>query len=821
MLDTGKKKRLKPINRRSKELSHPNVKLGDIFRDHSTAVMLIQIGSGRIIDINHAAEKFYGYNRTQFRKLSISDLSALSIEQYNELHSELENGKSYITCPHKLASGEIRQVEIHCSKIRSDDDDLEFAIIHDITERYKTEKMLKFRHEYETLIASISTFFIRPDHYEIDAAVNKALKSIGEFMQVDQSFIIQFSEDLSRLHLTHNWSTQIFRQKRTLLNAPSDQFPYATQKLFRGEVITVNESNNLPSVADSERKLMKQNGIKSFIIVPTISAGMVIGGIGFSHVNETRNWSEDSITLLRVIGEIITNALKRRQTEEALRDSEIKYRKFFEEDLTGDFIVSPSGQIHFCNPAFARIFGFDSVKNALHSNIDVISTKHFSIKKELKKLDRDKNIEEVEYQLRRIDGEPVHVIANLRGIYDEYDNLKEYKGYVFDITKHKRIEEQLRGAQKMEAIGRLAGGIAHDFNNILTVINGYTDLLLGSKNLKKSEQVKLKQVKRAGERAASLTGQLLAFSRKQIVKPKILNLNTVLLDIENMLQRLIGENLQIHHILDPNLDSIKIDPTQLEQVILNLAINARDAMQLGGKLFLRTENILVGKGERIQNVLIDKGNYVKFSVTDTGIGMNAEIQSHIFEPFFTTKEKGKGTGLGLSTIYGIVKQSRGYITVESAPQQGTCFNLFFPSQEEVVEEKHKKFVPESIISGTENILVVEDDEMVRELTVSFLDNFGYKVSQAANSNSALKLCKNAKNEFDLAIIDVIMPGIGGKQLAEMITDIQPQIKILFISGYTDDAIVQHGILDSSVEFLQKPFSAEILAKKIRKIFDAA
>jgi len=816
---SAKTKRIQSLKSQATYLNQSKTKLDDIFRNHDAVMILIDPSTDAIIDINQSALKFYGYNRMEFKKLTLADLNAPMTEAETNLVHTQQKKKSALVLPHLLSSGEVRYVEMHISRIKSGKNNFEFAIIHDITDRYLTEKKLQFRHDFEMLIASISTFFIRPDHYEIDAAVNKALQSIGEFMQVDQSFIIQFSEDLSTIHLTHNWSTEVFNQKRTLLNAQSEKFPYAAHKLFKGDVFFAEDKSDLPKEAKPERELMQQNGIKSFIIVPTVSAGMVIGGIGFTCVKEKKIWPEDAITLLRVIGEIITNALKRRETEKALRDSENKYRKFVEEDISGDFIISPKGKIIFCNTAFVRIFGFSSVKKALQSNIEAVATPHLSLLKELSKIKKDTMIEGEELQLKRTDGEPVYVIANLRGVYDENDSLIEYKGYLFDITSHKRIEEQLRGAQKMEAIGRLAGGIAHDFNNILTVINGYSELLLNSGYIPNSERSRLEQIKRAGERASSLTGQLLAFSRKQIVKPKILNLNDVVNEVDNMLSRLIGENIAICTILERNIRLIKIDPTQLEQVILNLAINARDAMPMGGKLTFRTENIVFKKDQRLRDVVITKGSYVKFSVTDTGIGMDSEIQSHIFEPFFTTKDRGKGTGLGLSTIYGIVKQSDSYITVDSVVNKGTCFTIYFPCQDSPVDESMIVKKRNLSLSGSEKIIVVEDDEMVRELTVSFLENYNYSVAQASNADEAIRKCHNKDKEFDLAIIDVVMPGMGGKDLADIILQKQPQIKILYISGYTDDAIVQHGILNSSVEFLQKPFSADQLAAKVRKIFD--
>ncbi|HXW00652.1 MAG TPA: ATP-binding protein, partial [Anaerolineae bacterium] len=378
-----------------------------------------------------------------------------------------------------------------------------------------------------------------------------------------------------------------------------------------------------------------------------------------------------------------------------------------------------------------------------------------------------------------------------------------------------------RQSQKMEAIGKLAGGVAHDFNNILTVITGYSELLLQlHPDEHDPERKDLEQIKRAGDRAASLTRQLLAFSRQQILQLRVLNLNDVVADMSKMLRRLIGEDIDLVILLDEALGHVKADPGQVEQVILNLAINARDAMPQGGKLTIETVNVNLDEDYARRYVEVEPGPYVMLAVSDTGIGMDAEIQSHLFEPFFTTKEQGKGTGLGLATVHGIVNQSGGHIWVYSEPEQGTTFKIYLPRTDEAVESGDLDQAPAKLLWGSETILLVEDEDMVRELARHILTENGYTVVAASHGEEALQLCERHEGPIHMLLTDVIMPhGMSGRQLAERLALLRPEMKILYMSGYTDNAIVHHGVLDADVNFLQKPFATDALVSKVRQALD--
>jgi signal transduction histidine kinase len=382
------------------------------------------------------------------------------------------------------------------------------------------------------------------------------------------------------------------------------------------------------------------------------------------------------------------------------------------------------------------------------------------------------------------------------------------------------LQEQLQQAQKMEAVGQLAGGVAHDFNNLLTVITGYSDLMLGQLNRRDSLYGDVVEIKRAAERAASLTRQLLAFSRKQVLQPKVLDLNQLVANMDKMLRRLIGEDIELFALMDDKLGKIKADPGQIEQVILNLAVNARDAMPKGGKLTIETANVELDKNYVRSHLGAKTGHYAMFSISDTGVGMPPEIRERVFEPFFTTKEKGRGTGLGLSTVYGIVKQSEGYIWVYSEPGRGTTFKIYFPMVEGADELLKPMTASTKPMQGTETILLVEDEEMVRGLVRMILERNGYHVLEASNGEEALRIAQeHGSQKIHLMVTDVVMPGMSGRELADCMSSLRPEMKVIYISGYTNNAIVHHGVLEQGTAFLQKPFTASVLTRKVRDILD--
>jgi len=389
-----------------------------------------------------------------------------------------------------------------------------------------------------------------------------------------------------------------------------------------------------------------------------------------------------------------------------------------------------------------------------------------------------------------------------------------------ELAERKRVEEALRQAQKMEAVGRLAGGVAHDFNNLLTVILGRSQLLLNGVKSESPSRHNVELIQSAAARAAELTQQLLAFSRQQVLAPKVLDLNVILADMEKMLRRLIGEDIDLVAVLDPALGHVRIDPGQLQQVIMNLAVNARDAMPGGGKLTLETANVELDETYAARDVVVRPGRYVMLAVSDTGMGMDERTRSRLFEPFFTTKDPGKGTGLGLSTVYGIIKQSDGHIWVYSEVGQGATFKIYLPLVEDAVEQAGVSPSLADLPRGSETLLLVEDEEGLRELARETLEMQGYTVLPARHGEEALRLSNAHASPIHLLVTDVVMPEMSGRELARHLTEPGSELKVLYMSGYAGEAVVRHGVLDNGNAFLQKPFTLDVLAHKVREVLDA-
>lgn len=408
------------------------------------------------------------------------------------------------------------------------------------------------------------------------------------------------------------------------------------------------------------------------------------------------------------------------------------------------------------------------------------------------------------------------VFMTKKSLLIDREGNRQIIGVLRDITDYKKLEAEFLQAQKMDAIGILAGGVAHDFNNLLNVINGYGELILDDLDAESPVRRDIQEIREAGGRAAELTSQLLALGRKQTLRPEIVDLNELIGRMSATLRRVIGEGIELSFMPHPRLRLVKVDPGQIHQVLMNLAINARDAMPQGGRLTIETSNADFDEADVRQHSLIREGPYVMLAVSDNGSGMDEETKLHLFEPFYTTKQKGKGTGLGLSTVYGIVKQSNGHIHFHSEIGKGTTFKIYFPQADGIVQSPEKEGESELSPGGSETVLVVEDEEAVRELVARILRERGYTVLEAADGRQALQLAKEYPDAIDLVITDVIMPGISGSALVSQLKSSRPQIKSLFVSGYEDDAIVRHGVLNSNSAFLQKPFTVENLMRKIRE-----
>lgn len=511
---------------------------------------------------------------------------------------------------------------------------------------------------------------------------------------------------------------------------------------------------------------------------------------------------------------------RRKETEEALRRSEADFRSVVEYAPHGIYRANLQGRLVQVNPSLQKMLGYETAQELIDKDL---ATDIFRSPSEYKRLTdllvRKTEIKDVETEWKKKPGTPITVRCSGRRV-DHEDGTPAYvQVFVEDVTEKRTLEGQLRMAQKMEAIGRLSGGIAHDFNNLLGVIIGYAGVL--KKTLGESDErcEYALEVEKAGKRAASLTKQLLAFSRQQVLTPEVLDLNALAADLQRMLPRLLGEDVEISVELTPHLRAVKADRTQIEQVILNLAINARDAMPSGGRLRIATANADLNEAYTWDHPGAKAGTYVCLSVTDTGTGMDPGTLAHIFEPFFTTKEPGKGTGLGLSTVYGIVKQSDGYIWVESSPGKGSTFQVYLPQYLGMPAAEAQKTEAKEKVRGSESILLAEDAEPLRKLTQRFLEQGGYQVIAAPSGEDALQLAARHPEHFDLLLTDVIMPGINGRMLAERLLAQRPGMKVLYMSGYTDSFIAGHGVLESGLHLLHKPFTEDVLLQKIREVLD--
>ena len=508
---------------------------------------------------------------------------------------------------------------------------------------------------------------------------------------------------------------------------------------------------------------------------------------------------------------------------------DISERKRHERDLprlaalvesSDDAIIGKTldGIITDWNIGAQRIYGYSSAEIVGKSINTIFSPDHYAeITEMMERIKCGESVEKSDTIRVRQDGKKIHVALTLSPIKDSVGQVVGVSTVARDITESKHLEQVLRQAQKMEAVRRLAGGVAHDFNNLLGVILGYSELLLNRPGLNDPQRKDVEEIQKAGIRAALLTRQLLAFSRKQVLQPKVLNLNAVVAGAEKLLQRLIGENIELRVVLNPAIGRVKADAGQLEQIIMNLAVNSRGAMPAGGKLTIETSNVELDQQYAAQHASTLPGSHVMLAVTDTGCGMDVKTKAHIFEPFFTTKEAGKGTGLGLATVYGIVEQSGGSVWVYTEPGIGTTFKIYLPRVDQVPEAEPLIDTAENVERGSRTVLIVEDDAALLQVTCRSLEEVGYEILAARSPAEAIHISEIHKGIIHLMVTDVIMPGLSGDQLASHFSALRPEMKVLYVSGYTDDTIARHGVLEPGLAFLQKPFSPRALARKVSEV----
>ncbi|MGA8619579.1 MAG: PAS domain S-box protein [Candidatus Sulfotelmatobacter sp.] len=541
----------------------------------------------------------------------------------------------------------------------------------------------------------------------------------------------------------------------------------------------------------------------------------IFGVLVVRSYSRNQRFRERDKDVLTLISQQLAAAIDRKQNEQALRRSEVRYRSLVQSAVYGIYRSSLEGRFLDVNPALIGMLGYNSALDvlALDPQKDVFADPA-EYTRLIDEFRRTGCMDGVEVRWKRKDGAFITVRISGRAVAGGDEPADVLEAIAEDITERRVLEDQFRQAQKMEAVGRLAGGIAHDFNNLLMVIGGYTEVLLNQFTLGHPLHAKAEAIQQASDRATTLTRQLLAFSRKQLLELKVVDVNAIVTDMERLLRPLIGEDIELTTQLASSIGCTRADAGQLEQVIMNLVVNAKDALPNGGKICIRTASVTLDDSYRPENTFIKNGPYVMISVSDNGQGMDRETQARIFEPFFTTKEKGKGTGLGLSTVYGIIKQSGGYVFVQSEIGRGTVFTIYFPRVDEPCDALGSPAAASAAAGGSETVLLVEDEESVRQLVRETLEARGYRVLEAGNGNAALALAAGHSDPIHLIITDVVMPGLSGHELAQQLLAARPGLKVLYLSGYAQGAFPA---TEAHKAFLQKPFTLQSLSRKVREV----
>ena len=687
------------------------------------------------------------------------------------------------------------------------------AFVRDISERRLTEQRRTAQYALTRILAEATT---------LDRASTGILRAIAESLdwQAGVLWILEPQNDALRCRQIWHPANVDFgefdRVTRATTLARGMGLPgrvWATDGPIWHRDVSTLESAQFPRVPYAIGA-----GVRSAFAFPIRSAAATTGVVEFFS-RELREPDPDLLEMTAALGSQLGQFIERKRAEEALARSQATYRSLVEDSSFGIFQSALDGRLIAANPGLVSMLGYESEGELLRTNLGTDVYVDPGQRARLIQAVLKAGTLAAESQWRRKDGKTITVRQTGRVVRDAQGRVEYFNAIVEDVTERQLLEAQLRQAQKMESVGRLAGGVAHDFNNVLTAIFGYADLVLEDLPLGSAARQDIEEIRKAAERAAALTRQLLAFSRQQVLAPVVLSVNDLVEDIAKMLLRLVGEDIAVRLALARDAGNVRADPGQLQQVLMNLVVNARDAMPTGGKLLIETANAALTEQYAELHQPVVPGAYVMLAVSDTGIGMDAETKARIFEPFFTTKEKGRGTGLGLSTVYGIVKQSGGYIWVYSEPGRGTTFKLYFPR---VVEPAEALPPPKetATLSGTETILLAEDDEMLRPLSKGLLEKLGYRVLEAENVERALAVASAYAGPIHLLVSDVVMPGASGRELARRLAPTRPDTRVLFVSGYTDDAVVHHGMLEPGLTFLQKPFTPAALARKVREVLDA-
>ncbi len=784
---------------------------------------------GRIRDANLAAEAGYGFSREALVGRHVADFRPE--EQRRTARANLEAAKQrghlVFEGEHLRADGSRFPVEVSARRVDLQQEVVHFSVVRDITIQKRAEARIRQLNRLLRTVSEISQAIVRTDDRE--TLLSEACRVLVEHGGFRMAWIGIFDPATSRVVPAARAGEGAEYLDGIVVrsdDSPEGKGPVGTA-IRTGRHVVIGDLAADPVRSPwLERQLAY--GFRSGGAFPLRVRGEVVGALKIYSAELLAIGEEETALLDELAGDLgfaleaLDDRAERRWVEEALRESEERFRGLYENSLLGLYRTTPDGTILMANPSLCRMLGYDSFEELKRRNLEGEGFEPSYPRTEFRrKLEEEGAVMGLESRWKRRNGSVLFVRESAIANRDRAGKVLYYEGTVEDITERKRAEEELAGvqqqllqAQKMEAIGRLAGGVAHDFNNLLTVIQGYGEMLSTSLAADEVRREEVAEILKAAERAATLTRQLLAFGRRQVLEMQLLDLGAVVSDTEKMLRRLIGEDVELVVQKPGGTSLVKADPGQIEQVLLNLAVNSRDAMPEGGRLTIELAEQYLAAPLPMADSAIPAGSYVVLTATDTGSGMNAETLTHIFEPFFTTKEKGKGTGLGLATVYGIVKQSGGYVLVASEPGRGTTFRVFLPRADGKPPAKPE--APANGTGGTETILLVEDEPGVRELAHRLLEVRGYRVLAAVSSAEALELADRHEGPIHLLVTDLVMPGMNGHRLAETLTLRRPGTRVLFISGYSSGLLSREGLRKGGLHFLQKPFTEVALARSVRK-----
>ncbi|MCB0210856.1 MAG: PAS domain S-box protein [Anaerolineae bacterium] len=743
-----------------------------VFSANPNALFLTRLRDGYIIDVNVSVERLLGYSRSELvgqltpqMCLYANADDRLELVRQLHQHGSLQDYEVIV----RIKSGELRTMAVSTELIEFDGEPHMISLVRDITEQKQIEAQLTY-------------------HAHI-------LENLAEGLNyVDDEGIIHFTNPAFDAMFGYERG-EIIGQHISIMN----DLPPAENQKFVANVLT---ELKMKGYWEGEFLNRKKDGT-SFVTYGKVQA-LTLG--------EQSYW----VTFQKDITE-------QKRAEEALRESEARYRALYNNSPVMMHSIDIEGRLVSVSDYWLEMMGYERAEVIGQPAPSFLTeeSRQYALEVAIPQFMEHGHIKDTPYQFVTKSGEVIDILLSAVVEYDKAGNFVRSMAVLVDVTQHKRLEEQLRQAQKMEAIGQLTAGIAHDFNNLLTAINGFAEMIQFELAPNDPLAPKINRILHSGEMAANLISQLMIFSHKQIVEPKILNLNEVVSQTDKLLRRIIGEHIDLTTTIAPDLWPVKVDRSQLEQVIVNLAVNARDAMPNGGQLCIKTSNIVLSEKTVVSTQFkVEPGQYVQLSVSDTGVGMSRIVQERIFEPFFTTKERGRGTGLGLATVYGIVKQNNGDIRIYSEEEQGTTFKVYLPMAIELNSLQSAVGNAVKMPTGSETILLAEDNDGVRDLVARILQMQGYTVLEAQDGWEALQLAAQHSGGIDLLLTDVVMPGgICGKSLAERLNRYQPHLRVVYMSGYSDEVIAHHGVLNPSVTFLQKPFQFNALSRKLRQVLD--